>query len=289
MNPRLIRMAMMFGLASCALAAALPAQVFRSTTEVVLVDVVVRDGNRFVKGLSASDFVLYDAGLPQRIDQVSVEQLPIDLTILLDTSGSTTVVTEQFRRDAGRVASFLRADDHARLMAFATGVTELIPIGQPFHLADFSNRAPSGGTSLFDALVLTMARRTEPGRRHLIVAFTDGEDTNSVSDASDVRRTAGASDSVLHLVVPSTSLGRGGALPRALQPVHEAVDATGGTVAALSGNAVDALGRIFDEFRQSYVIRYTPTWKSLSGWHALSVRVTRPGVSVRARRGYYRP
>ena len=134
--------------------------------------------------------------------------------------------------------------------------------------------------SLNDALLLTMARRTNPGRRHLIVTFTDGEDTTSVSQPVDVTSGARMSESLLHLVVPAESR---------VRPLNEAIEISGGAVTPLSGDAVDALKRIFDDLRQSYLLRYTPTWKSLPGWHSLSVRVAKSGVTVRARRGYYRP
>ena len=134
-----------------------------------------------------------------------------------------------------------------------------------------------------------MARRTDPGRRHLIVTFTDGEDTTSVSQPADVTSGARMSESVVHLVVPAEALGRGGTAPEHFRSVNEAVETTGGSITPLSGDAVEALKRIFDDLRRSYLLRYTPTWKSLPGWHSLSVRVARPGVTVRARRGYYRP
>ena len=277
--PRFLHVAA-FIAASAAVAVAQVSQVFRSTTEVVLVDVLVREGNRPVKNLTAADFIVYDSGAPQRIDQVSVEQLPIDLTLLLDTSGSTKAVAEQFRRGANRVAAMLGPDDRVRLMAFATEVAELSPLGRALPAPGATIQPPSGGTSLNDALLLTMARRTNPGRRHLIVTFTDGEDTTSVSQPVDVTSGARMSESLLHLVVPAESR---------VRPLNEAIEISGGAVTPLSGDAVDALKRIFDDLRQSYLLRYTPTWKSLPGWHSLSVRVAKSGVTVRARRGYYRP
>lgn len=279
LTPRFLHVAA-FIAASAAVAVAQVSQVFRSTTEVVLVDVLVREGNRPVKNLTAADFIVYDSGAPQRIDQVSVEQLPIDLTLLLDTSGSTKAVAEQFRRGANRVAAMLGPDDRVRLMAFATEVAELSPLGRALPAPGATIQPPSGGTSLNDALLLTMARRTNPGRRHLIVTFTDGEDTTSVSQPVDVTSGARMSESLLHLVVPAESR---------VRPLNEAIEISGGAVTPLSGDAVDALKRIFDDLRQSYLLRYTPTWKSLPGWHSLSVRVAKSGVTVRARRGYYRP
>ena len=279
LTPRFLHVAA-FIAASAAVAVAQVSQVFRSTTEVVLVDVLVREGNRPVKNLTAADFIVYDSGAPQRIDQVSVEQLPIDLTLLLDTSGSTKAVAEQFRRGANRVAAMLGPDDRVRLMAFATEVAELSPLGRALPAPGATIQPPSGGTSLNDALLLTVARRTDPGRRHLIVTFTDGEDTTSVSQPVDVTSGARMSESLLHLVVPAESR---------VRPLNEAIEISGGAVTPLSGDAVDALKRIFDDLRQSYLLRYTPTWKSLPGWHSLSVRVAKSGVTVRARRGYYRP
>ena len=44
--------------ASAAVAVAQAPQVFRSTTEVVLVDVLVREGNRPVRNLTAADFIV---------------------------------------------------------------------------------------------------------------------------------------------------------------------------------------------------------------------------------------
>jgi hypothetical protein len=42
------------------------------------------------------------------------------------------------------------------------------------------------------------------------------------------------------------------------------------------------------DFRQSYVLRYSPAGSDASGWHAIVVSV--PGVqnaSIRARQGYF--
>ena len=41
-----------------------------------------------VAGLSSSDFELLDDGVPQKIGAVSVESQPVDVSLLLDLSGS---------------------------------------------------------------------------------------------------------------------------------------------------------------------------------------------------------
>jgi hypothetical protein len=46
--------------------------------------------------------------------------------------------------------------------------------------------------------------------------------------------------------------------------------------------------RALDDFRSSYVLRYSPHGVAAGGWHEIAVRVTRPGRGyvVRARKGY---
>ena len=46
--------------------------------------------------------------------------------------------------------------------------------------------------------------------------------------------------------------------------------------------------RVFEDFRSSYVLRYTPARVTARGWHELEVKTTRAGrLTVRARRGYF--
>jgi hypothetical protein len=65
-------------------------------------------------------------------------------------------------------------------------------------------------------------------------------------------------------------------------------ETTGGRLLRGDGNQ-DLAGvfiKVLDEFRQRYVLTYTPKGVPGIGWHELSVRVKRRGVSVKARPGY---
>jgi hypothetical protein len=75
--------------------------------------------------------------------------------------------------------------------------------------------------------------------------------------------------------------------------IQQAAERTGGTLREQSflfrGTSIArAFRAILDDFRQSYVLRYTATGVDGPGWHAIAVTV--PGVrgaTVRARQGYY--
>jgi hypothetical protein len=57
-----------------------------------------------------------------------------------------------------------------------------------------------------------------------------------------------------------------------------------------AGDAVGAFRRLFEDFRQSYVLRYTLAGVPSPGWHDITVRVVSKNsqrYTVRARRGYY--
>ena len=59
-------------------------QVFKSGVDGVTVVVSVRSGNKPVPGLTAEDFELRDNGVAQAITSVAAEQVPLDLSLLLD-------------------------------------------------------------------------------------------------------------------------------------------------------------------------------------------------------------
>jgi VWFA-related protein len=65
---------------------------------------------------------------------------------------------------------------------------------------------------------------------------------------------------------------------------------TGGRFIATPGGAQmrDAFAGTVEELRRQYTLTYESTNEKLDGkWRAIEVRVTRPGLNVRARQGYY--
>ncbi len=263
-------------------------QVFRSDIDVVAVDVAVRSGNTPVKGLTSKDFELIDNGMLQSIDAVMIEDVPVDLTLILDASASTSTVIERFKLRARQIAGMLRPVDRVRLIVFSTDVTEVFPLQAGGSALPVGQIASRGGTSLNDALLLSLARAPVEGRRQLIVAFTDGLDTTSVVDASTLAAAAARADGVLHLVLSGYS----GSLPPTARSLRAAAEATGGELhpPGAFDDAVDAFKGVFEDFRQSYVLRYTLGGVTRDGWHDVSVRVTKAGgnrYSIRARKGYF--
>jgi len=72
--------------------------------------------------------------------------------------------------------------------------------------------------------------------------------------------------------------------------LRELSEATGGSV--IDGQSPAAVSaafvRILDEFRQRYLVSFSPENVAAGGWHPLTVRVKIRNVDVRARAGYVR-
>ena len=65
-----------------------PQATFRRRVDVVQLDVSVVRRGQPVRGLTAADFVVTDNGEPQVVDSVVLDQLPLNVELVLDTSGS---------------------------------------------------------------------------------------------------------------------------------------------------------------------------------------------------------
>jgi VWFA-related protein len=266
---------------------------FRATTDVVSIEVSVRAGRSAVTDLRASDFQVLDNGVPQRLDAVLYESVPIDLTLVLDASGSTARVIERFKANARQVTDLLRPADRVQLVAVSTDVVRIVPDPPASHVLPLDRLHAAGGTSINDALLLALVAREDPQRRALVIAFTDGEDTTSATDTATVAAAAARSDGVLHVVLaPSPAGVPAPALSSPLEALRDAAETTGGALylPGAYGDAVDAFKRVLDEFRHSYVVRYTLHGVPRDGWHDVIVSVNRPSdtrLTVRARRGYF--
>jgi VWFA-related protein len=284
------------------------APVFRSTATVVSVSASVKRFNAPVSGLAASDFLLTDNGVEQTIDSVAFEEVPIDATLIIDVSGSTEDVVDRIRRDTRRILALLRPIDRARVLAIDTYVHEILPLQSAEKATLPPQPAVGGMSSISDAIAMALMTPPDPDRRRLIVAMTDGVDTMSVLDAGQVREIARRSDVVLHVVAIEASmrapsmLRRPDAvytsplmLSRASRPetvmLGQAAEATGGRLHDPQFSRDDPVGAfrtVFEEFRRSYVLRYSPTGVPLTGWHELSLTVKgNKATEVRARKGYF--
>src|SRR5688500_9403261 len=72
-------------------AAPTPTSTFRSSVDIVALNVIVTDGDqKFVSGLSSSDFAVFEDGIQQEVSFFGASDVPLDLAILLDTSASMT-------------------------------------------------------------------------------------------------------------------------------------------------------------------------------------------------------
>ena len=75
--------------------------------------------------------------------------------------------------------------------------------------------------------------------------------------------------------------------------ITQAAERTGGELHKQSrffrGSSIArAFKTIFDDFRQSYVLRYSPHDVSTTGWHPIAVQVPKvKDATIRARQGYY--
>ena len=269
--------------ASATLAAHGQQPVFSSNVEAVRVDVLVTEGGRPVRGLRATDFEVFDNGVRQRVDFVSTEQLPLNVVLTFDMSDSVVGLRLTHLRGAGRaVLDGLVKGDQAALVTFNNVVAvgaALTPDTAAVRTA-IDRAAPDGNTSLVDASFAGMMLGEADVGRGLVIVFSDGLDTASWLKPQAVLGVAKRSDTVVYAV--SAGLGA------AVDFLRDLTDETGGRLFEVgSTKDLNAVFRqVLEEFRQRYLLSFSPAGVSRDGWHELTVRVKGRNATVRARRGY---
>ncbi|MFN0107762.1 MAG: VWA domain-containing protein [Blastocatellia bacterium] len=158
------------------------AATIRVETDLVTLDVSVadRDGNRSNAGLQAEDFVVYENGVRQKISSFEATEVPFNLVLLIDTSGSTRGDVDLMRQAVRGFLRELRPQDRVALVQFNKEVEllkDLTKDRQAIESAlDLLNAG--SGTSYYDAMQLTLEEVLgKADGRKAVVALTDGVDS----------------------------------------------------------------------------------------------------------------
>jgi len=248
---------------------------------------VTDDSGHFVRGLARQDFRLYEDGTPQSLTSFFSENVPTEMIVAVDVSGSMTDAMPKVKESVKGFLTAIRPADRVTLLGFNDSVFTLArpTVDLAARLKAIDRLAPWGGTALYDVVVQAfdlLGRQT--GRRALVV-FTDGEDLNSRVPIEVAERRLEASDAVMYPI----GQGRAPRLASLKTILERLARKSGGR--AFFGESVDQLDAVFadiiDELSNQYLLGYVPRDLTRDGrWRTLKVEVPGRAVHVRARQGY---
>jgi Ca-activated chloride channel family protein len=167
---------------------------FRTGVELVNVTVTVTDDEgRFVSGLRAEDFEVYENGERQTVSQFDSERVPVSLGIALDTSGS--MIGEKIVAAQAALNRFLfdllGEDDEVFLYRFDSrpDLVQSWTTDRSAVSRALGKVKPVGGTAIYDTLTeaVPLAQRGTR-RKKAIVIISDGNDTSSRTQVDAVRQ-----------------------------------------------------------------------------------------------------
>ena len=290
----------LFLLAVAALCAtALAAQETTLHVDVKLVSVFVNVTDRngaIVGGLAREDFAIAEDGRRQQIAVFERQsELPLNLTLAIDTSGSVKKDME-LEADAGRrfAHALLRPQDQMSLLQFATEVRELTPFTNKTSLIDrgLGQLRTDFATALYDAVYLGAERLGRKQGRKVLVLVSDGGDTASTATYAKALEQALRNEVMIYSVIDvpiEASAGRELGGEHALITLAEQ---TGGKSFYVSdGGLGKAFAQVSDDLRTQYLLGYYPRNQEPGrNFHRVEVtipRATAEAFNIRHRTGYY--
>ena len=262
----------------------------RVDVDAIQVPVVVTSGGAFVKGLKKADFTIAEDGVSQPIASVASEDMPLDLVVAIDISGSMAPTLDDVKRAVKQLLSKLRSGDAATLIGFneTTFIVAERETNQRAREDAVDLLAPWGGTALYDATIRALEMiKARRGRKGVII-FSDGDDHDSLSGREAALARVQATEAMLFTV----AFGRGANVSELRQRLTSYARASGGR--AFFAQTTAELDRVFaevvDELANQYMLSYMPPSMRRDGsWHAIKVQVKNPKYKVRAREGYRSP
>jgi VWFA-related protein len=286
-------------------------EVIRVNTNLVNLNVSVYSNKlrTQVDKLDKKDFTVGEDGRPEEITFFATTDVPFDLVLLIDLSGSTSGKRDLIRKSTQRFIQAARPSDRLAIVTFWDTTEVVSPLTEDrAKLLESANKINGGGGShVWDALKFTLDQVIGPktlSRRRAVVFMTDGVDNalgyygnGSEIAFADLLEAVRHSDTLIIPIYLDTEEGRGfsGFQSRMYENARKTLallaDESGGLY--YKARKIEDLNGVYDQVIEDlgkvYSLGYKPTNDKRDGsWRTIKVAVpTRPDLLTRAKPGYY--
>lgn len=300
-----------------------PDSTIHANVHLVLVPVTVTDAKgKFIDGLSAADFVLYDDGVLQRqlqVDSSDTVLAPVALVIAIQCSGISQAALEKIHKiggmfqplvagEKGEVAVLAYDDDVRLIQGFTRDSSDLVRAFE-----SVNGRTIKVGKML-DAVSegAKMLEKTPESYRRMILILGESRDRGSMTKLDQAIETVQRANVTMYPVTYSAQATAWTASAADTTPLPIEPDYSGAVVELLrltTRNAADefarwtggrhlsfarleglqdAVSRLSGEVHSQYLLSFVPAESANKGLHRIIVQVRRQkGAVVRARPAYW--
>jgi Ca-activated chloride channel family protein len=272
----------------------------------------VRGG--FVRDLTREDFRVYENDRLQEIVNFYSERVPVQVVLLIDASGSTRHSQAEIRRAALRFVESLGEDDEFAVITFNHQPRLILNWSGEYERVKTALESiyARGNTVFYDALYVTFDDLLRGVRgKSAVILLTDGIDTGSMVSFDESMDLALRSGSIVYVVSKLEEYWAGAIgyrqqlqsqsrmIPKELtdsfileqkRALNRLANLTGGTVldTRAFSDLTDVYAQVAEELKNQYYVSYIPTNEAKDGtWREVRVEVSRGGVAVATRRGYF--
>lgn len=290
--------------------------VIRVNTNLVSLNVSVFSNKlqSLVGSLAQNDFKVIEDGHDEAVTYFAATDIPFDLVLLIDLSGSTSDKRKLINRTTERFIEAARPTDRIALVTFSN-TTDILCALTADHarlMESVSRIQGTGGTHFWDALKFTLEQVVGPRtleRRRAIVVMSDGVDNalafsnmgvqgGSQISFADLLEAVRKSDELIIPIYLDTE-NDGFSKSDFTRRVFENARNTLALLAKESGGfyyrarKIEDLNgvynRVINDLGKVYSVGYRPTnEKRDSSWRRVEIRIpNRPDLTVRSRPGYY--
>jgi VWFA-related protein len=292
--------------------------VIRVDTNLVNLNVSVFNNKlkSYVGTLEKGDFKVFENGREEAISYFATTDVPFDLVLLIDLSGSTAGKRDLIRKTTQRFISAARPADRLAIVTF-TDMTKIVCefTTDRAKLMESANRIEGGGgTHFWDALNYTLDQvvgKKTPDRRRAIVIMSDGVE-NSLSyggwflggsygsdiSFADLLEAVRKNDEIIIPIYLDTEseLHYSSTFSKRM---YQNARNTLALLAQESGGfyyrarKIEDLNGVYDQvindLGKVYSLGYKPTNEKRDGsWRRVEIQLTnRPDLTARSRPGYY--
>lgn len=274
----------------------------RAESDLVLVPVTVSDlRNHPVTCLTRDSFRLFDDGVEQTITHFALDDAPMTIGVVFDSSASMRFRIGLSRLAAAAFFRLANPEGDFFLVDFANSARLAVPFTRdPRPIEDrIARERPGGRTALLDAIYLGLNELKRSGhRRKALLVVTDGGDNSSRYTRHEVMRAMRESDALIYAIGIFAPAGRRRSVEEVEGPdlLRAIAQASGGRLVTVhdSIELPYMAVKVGMEMRSRYVLGYSPNHMRDDGrYHRVQVKLVAPAglppLYASWRTGYFAP